>query len=144
MAATKTVYQLLLLQIKQTIGSFRSSENMLKSNYESVIVFIINALYYMSLVMRKPDFCLCENKDVDQLISAFVFATRLIQFLFFLNPKFQACSHLLWLHKPVCVGPGRTVETKLLVFSCGGSYGTRILVSGIMLYQTCNICCKTW
>ena len=22
---------------------------------------------YMSLVMRKPDFCICENKDADQL-----------------------------------------------------------------------------
>ena len=24
-------------------------------------------LYNMSLVMRKPDFCICENKDADQL-----------------------------------------------------------------------------
>ena len=24
-------------------------------------------LYEMSLVMRKPAFCICENKDVDQL-----------------------------------------------------------------------------
>ena len=23
--------------------------------------------YHMSLVMRKPDFCICENKDADQL-----------------------------------------------------------------------------
>ena len=23
--------------------------------------------YDMSLVMRKPDFCICENKDADQL-----------------------------------------------------------------------------
>ena len=23
--------------------------------------------HYMSLVMRKPDFCICENKDPDQL-----------------------------------------------------------------------------
>ena len=42
-----------------------------------------------------------------QLISAFVFATRIVQSLFFLNPKFQASSYLLWLHSPVCVGPGR-------------------------------------
>ena len=26
-----------------------------------------NYIYYMSLVMRKPDFCICENKDADQL-----------------------------------------------------------------------------
>ena len=42
-----------------------------------------------------------------KLISAFVFATLIEQSLFFLNPKFQASSHLLWLHSPVCVGPGR-------------------------------------
>ena len=70
-------------------------------------------LIYLSLVMRKPAFCICENKDADQLrgnaklISAFVFATRLVQSFCFLNPKFQASSHLLWLHGRVSVGPGR-------------------------------------
>ena len=33
-----------------------------------------------------------SNKDV---ISAFVFATRIVQSLYSLNPKFQASSHLL-------------------------------------------------
>ena len=42
-----------------------------------------------------------------KLISAFVLATRIVQFLFYLNPKCQASSHLLWLYSPVCVGPGR-------------------------------------
>ena len=42
-----------------------------------------------------------------KLISAFVFATWIVHSLFFLNPKFQACSNLLWLYSPVCVGPGR-------------------------------------
>ena len=42
-----------------------------------------------------------------QLISAFVFATVIVQFLYFLNPKVQAFSHLLWLCSPVCVGPSR-------------------------------------
>ena len=56
--------------------------------------------------MRKPDFCICENKDADQLlcfrytdsiipllpksaklISVFVFATRIVNSLYFLNPK---------------------------------------------------------
>ena len=40
-------------------------------------------------------------------ISAFVFATRIVQSLYFLNPKFQASSHLLWLYSLVCIGPGR-------------------------------------
>ena len=58
--------------------------------------------------MRKLAFCICENKDADQLRCAFVFATtRIVQSLYFLNPKFPASSHLLRLYSPVCVGPGR-------------------------------------
>ena len=54
-----------------------------------------------------------------KLISAFVFATWLVQFLYFLNTKFQAFSYLLWLHSPVCVGPGR--KPRRPVFSQRGS-----------------------
>ena len=60
--------------------------------------------------MRKPAFCICEYKDADQLrglIIAFVFAIRIVQSLFYLNPKFQASIHPLWLYSPVCVGPGQ-------------------------------------
>ena len=50
----------------------------------------------MSLVMRKPAFRICENKAADQLItayqhkliSAFVFATRIVQSFYFLYSKF--------------------------------------------------------
>ena len=35
---------------------------------------------------------------------AFVFATPIVQFLFYLNPKFQASSSFLCLYRPVCVG----------------------------------------
>ena len=38
-----------------------------------------------------------------KLISTFVFATRIVQSLYFLSPKLQASSHLLWLYSPVCV-----------------------------------------
>ena len=108
-----------------------------------------NISTHMSLVVRKPAFCICENKDADQLrgnreadqrlcfrqtdskshllskseisslISAFVFANRIVKSLFFLNPKFQAFSHLLWLYSPVCVGPGR--KPRRPVFSQRGS-----------------------
>ena len=70
--------------------------------------------------MRKPDFYLCENKVqiscavTAQLISAFV------QFLFFLNLKFQAYIHLLYLHRPVCVRPGW--KPRRPVFSRHDSY----------------------
>ena len=55
-----------------------------------------------------------------QLISAFVFATQILQSLYFLNPKFQASSHILWLYSQVCVGPGR--KPRRPVFSQPGSY----------------------
>ena len=43
----------------------------------------------------------------NKLIRAFVFATRIVQFLFYLNPKFQASSSFLCLYRSVCVGPVR-------------------------------------
>ena len=68
--------------------------------------------------MRKSALCICENKDADQLRSnfaadqRFVFATSIVQSLSFLDPKFQACSHLRWLNSQVCVGPGRNPEDR--------------------------------
>ena len=61
--------------------------------------------------MGKPTICIGENKDADQLRGnreadhAFVFATRIVQFLFYLYPKFQASSSFLRLYRLVCVGP---------------------------------------
>ena len=49
---------------------------------------------------QKLDFCLCKKKGADQLCT-FVFATQIVQFLFFSNPKFQVSSHLLWLYRTV-------------------------------------------
>ena len=82
--------------------------------------------YYMSRVVRKLAFAYAKTKTqisfavTAKLISAFVFASRIVQSLYFLNPKFQASSHLLWLYSPVCVGPGR--KHRRLVFSERGSY----------------------
>ena len=57
--------------------------------------------------MGKPTICISENKGADQLISAFVFTTRIEQLLIYLNLKFQASSSFLCLYRPVCVGPVR-------------------------------------
>ena len=54
-----------------------------------------------------------------KLISAFVFAIRIVQSLYYPNPKFQAYTHLLWLYSPVCVRPGR--KPRRPVFSERGS-----------------------
>ena len=68
--------------------------------------------------MRKPDFCICENKDADQLHGNREADQRLCfrytdsKSLYFLSPNFQASSHLLWLYSPVCVRPGRKPEDR--------------------------------
>ena len=70
--------------------------------------------------MGKPTICIGENKDADQLRSnceadhAFVFATRIVEFLFYLNPKFQASV-------TVQVGLCQTCSKTTLVFPRGGS-----------------------
>ena len=61
--------------------------------------------------MGKPTICIGENKDADQLrgnreaeFSAFVFATLIVRFLFYLNPKIQASIALF------CACTGRFVS----------------------------------
>ena len=45
-----------------------------------------------------------------KMISAFVFATQIVQSFCFLNTKFNASSCFLLLHRPVCVGPVRKLH----------------------------------
>ena len=63
-------------------------------------------------------------KVTAKLISAFVCATQLVQFLLYVNPKFQASSLLPCLYRPVCVGPGR--NSKLLIFLREGSFQSNL------------------
>ena len=80
--------------------------------------------------MRNPALCICENKDTDQLRVDRKADHRLcfryidsIQFLYLLNTKFHASSHLLWMYNTVCVIPCR--KPRRLVFSQQGSYSSR-------------------
>ena len=62
--------------------------------------------------MRKHTFCICKNKDADQLrgnreadqLLCFLLQ-GIVKFFYFLNLKFQASSLLLSLHRPVCIRP---------------------------------------
>ena len=71
------------------------------------------SFFKLSLDVRKPVFAYAKTKTqisfavTAKLISAFVFASRIVQPLYFLNPKFQVSSHLLLLYSLVCVVPGR-------------------------------------
>ena len=55
-----------------------------------------------------------------QLISAFVFTTKIVQFLLYLHQNFQDSIFLLRLYRPVCVRPGQ--KPRRPVFSCHGSF----------------------
>ena len=76
--------------------------------------------------MRKPDFCLCENKGADQLCSnceadqrlCFRYTDSTI-FFFFLKLKFQSSRLFLKLYRPVCVRPGGKPQSP--IFSRRGS-----------------------
>ena len=76
---------------------------------------------YMSRVMRKLAFAYAKTKPqiscavTALLISTFVFATSRVQSLFYLNPKFQASSHLLWLYSSVCQHWSETPKTGFLM-----------------------------
>ena len=61
-------------------------------------------LYRVGLMKTKAQISFAVTA---KLISAFVFATRIVQFLLYLTPKFQASSLLLCLYRSVCVGPVR-------------------------------------
>ena len=51
--------------------------------------------------MRKPGFCILENKGTDQFAVTFVFVTRIVQCIY---SKFPVYNNLLWLHVSDLVG----------------------------------------
>ena len=61
-----------------------------------------------------------SRTQISFAVNAFVFATWIIQSVFFLNPKFQAFSFILGLYRPVCVGPGR--KPRRPIFLRGDSF----------------------
>ena len=81
---------------------------------------------YLSRVMRNPTFCICENKDADQLRGNREAGQRLCfrnidsAISLLSESKISSHSHLLWLYSLDCVGPGR--KPRGMVFSQRGSY----------------------
>ena len=84
--------------------------------------------------MRKPAFCIGENKDADQLRGdceadqrrCFRYTDSTIPLLS--KSEVQASNYLLWLYSPVCVGPGR--KPRRPVFSQRGSSNS--VIGGVL------------
>ena len=91
--------------------------NMRRPNtFTNVVAFTGLSREYNS---RKPAFLICKNTVADQLHGNRAANQRLcfhyiVQSLYFLNLKFQASCHLLWLYSRVCVGP-QTPKTRFLM-----------------------------
>ena len=58
----------------------------------------------------KTQISFAVTADTAKLISAFVFDTWIVQYLYFLNPKFPASSHMQQLYSLVCVRPGQELH----------------------------------
>ena len=89
-------------------------------------IHVVQSVFFLNEPLHKKTNKMLGRKQRHRSASQYreadlrlVFATRIVQSLFFLNPKFQASNHLLWLHRSVCVGPG--LNPKLLIFSCSSS-----------------------
>ena len=96
----KSIYRLINLRTMNT-------ENYISSTKYCLYELITNELHHEKagfLCMRKAEVQISCPLTA-QLISTFVFTTLVVQSLYFLNPKFQASNHLLWLHSQVCVKP---------------------------------------
>ena len=117
--------------------------------WHSLFSLILHNIFYLLFQKVSPYEPLHWTKTKAQisfgvtakLISAFVFATRKVQSLFFLNPKFQVSSCLLWLYSPVCVIPGRNpncwfshAQAHILFLGCNMGillFGFRTFKAGI-------------
>ena len=76
---------------------------------------------------------ICIFVFIAQLISTFVFATRIVQLLHYLFPNFQDSSFLLWVYKPICVGPGR--KSRKPVFSSRGAHIVLLFLTSFVHQQ---------
>ena len=90
----------------------------------------IRSVFYMIRIMRKLAFHICQNKDADQLCSIaqlirdFVFASQILQLLFFLNLNFKLLAFFYDFAAKFVSDPVRNQEDQ---YSC--------LVANIMTYS---------
>ena len=80
-----------------------SSENSLGN----LVDFMLDSIIDYSFIV----FIFYEPRSKENLLSAY--AKRNAHHLYFLNPKFQASSHLLWLYSLVCVDIGQKPQRQV-------------------------------
>ena len=86
-----------------------------------------NWIFHIRKQRHRPAFRLTAK-----LISALCFRYTASTIPPFLNTKFQASSHLVWLYSLVCVGPGRKPQRPF--FSEWGSFDLLCIKSGCIVF----------
>ena len=94
--------------------------------------------------MRKPFFCICENKYADQLRgnreADQCLCFRYTDSTILLLPKTEITCHLLWLYSLVCVGPGRKYRKPVFSQRSSFSFQVTTIKSGLShLLQSTDI-----
>ena len=104
-------------------------------------------VFYMSPGVRNWSQRFSFAKTKTQIIfvinvAPFFFATWIVQYSYFLYPKFQAASHLQWLYSLVCVRPGQNpygwfshVATQLYVYKSLHHRTTKKMLGTINMKQ---------
>ena len=88
---------------------FRNKSNFQEKRNLFIIMICVCTCTIRALFLENMIFAYAKTRPqinyavTAQLISAFVFTIWIVQSLYFLNPKFLAPNHLLWLHNRVCV-----------------------------------------
>ena len=95
----------------------KQGNKIIKKPQKCVTVLLLVYFHEWHLMMILSQFCSCNSKVIakllnskaqisfivtEKLIIAFIFATQIVQFFYFLNPKFPVYSNLLALYRPVC------------------------------------------
>ena len=120
------------MSIKHFTITFHDHVHAISSTHflQSGVLLCLQFCNCMGCRTRNPTICICKTKTqiscavTTELISAFVFATQIVQSLFFLNLKFQASSLLLWQHSMICVRPNQ----KPKLFDSDAKAHTELLV----------------
>ena len=102
-----TIYQTFILLSMAQLEcklTFDDRQSYLNQNNADKISYIVKNLLF---AYPKTKVHAAVRYKTMQLISTFVFATLIVQLLYFINLKFQVSGHFLWLYSLVCVGPGQ-------------------------------------
>ena len=101
----------------------------------TVLVFIDgDTVHYLSLVMRKPAFCICENKDADQLRGNREADQRLcFRYMDSTMPLLSKSEiQASWLYSLVCVGLVGNPEDRF-------SQNKAHLYSSVTFFTSCQL-----